>query len=186
MLKDLSRFCLIGYRACGKSTVGRVLAERLDLPLFDTDELIVAEAGKPIAKIFEEDGEEAFRSLETEILRRILAVEKRYVLSTGGGVPVREENRRLIRESNAICVLFQARPGTILRRIQYDRRSSLNRPSLTPLEPEEEIRELLEQRAPFYKELADITLSTDTRSPVELLQFILLMSCRLTKCAIDF
>lgn len=164
--------CLIGYRACGKTTVARLLAERLGIESFDTDDVIVERALKPIARIFAEEGEPAFRSLESAVLAELLGRE-RVVLATGGGVPVREENRTLIRTSGAFVVWLTARPETIARRIAADVHSRSTRPALTDLPPEDEIRALLTRRDPFYRELADLTLETDDVGPDELVRLIL-------------
>ena len=167
------RYCLIGYRACGKTTVARLLSRALGLEMFDTDEVIAAEEGRTIAEIFADSGEEYFRRKETEVLIRLLRRPGGCVLATGGGIPAREENRRAIRASGALSVLLTAQPRTILRRMTADARNDQTRPALTALPPEEEIRAMLDRRRGYYKELADLTLATDDKTPEELVHEIL-------------
>ena len=88
---------LIGFMGAGKTTVGKRLAGRLGCRFVDTDEYIVSKAGMPVSEIFERYGEENFRARETDALRDLLSEEDMAVLSVGGGLPMREENRRYLR-----------------------------------------------------------------------------------------
>lgn len=160
--------CLIGYRACGKTTVARLLAKQLGAAAFDSDVWVEKKANKTIAQIFADEGEPAFRKRETEALAEILSSNEPFVLATGGGVPTRAENRRLLSDSGVYVVWLDASPETIARRMNADSRNAETRPALTPLAPEEEIRTLLENRAPFYRELANETISTDLLLPEEI------------------
>lgn len=167
------RYCLIGYRCCGKTTVARALSDTLKQPLFDTDEVIAAEEGRTIKEIFADSGEEYFRQKETDVLTRLLRRQGGYVIATGGGIPVREENRRVIRASGALTVLLWSEPETILRRMAADERNDQTRPALTDLPPQEEIRAMLDRRRKYYLELADLTLVTDLQTPEELVRAII-------------
>ena len=84
---------LTGFMGAGKTTVGKLLAQKLGCPFLDTDQLIQQQAGMSISRIFAEKGEETFRSLETAILKEAWTQEEAWVLSVGGGLPMREENR---------------------------------------------------------------------------------------------
>lgn len=145
---------IIGFMGVGKSAVGRRLASRLGYEFVDTDATVEADAGKAIARIFEEDGEEEFRRRERAALEKALGSPGR-VVSTGGGLPGRAENRVLLRERAAI-VLLTADPSTILRRVQpLD-----SRPLLVGFgDPLKRIADLLAERAHFY---ADYDLAIDT------------------------
>ena len=127
---------LIGYRATGKTTLARLLAERLGWDWIDADVEIERRAGKSIARIFAEDGEPAFRDMEAEVIAD-LCRRDRLVLAAGGGAPLRPESRRAMREAGKV-VWLTARPETILARMtrrrhngrpaaQSDRQDSLGR-----------------------------------------------------------
>ena len=95
---------LIGMMGCGKSTVGRLLAERMHLPLIDLDEEIARAAGKTIPEIFAQEGEAGFRARETAALERALA-RGDGVIATGGGIVTRAENIRMMREKGVVVWL---------------------------------------------------------------------------------
>ena len=97
--------------------MGNVVAERLNQPLFDTDQLIEQQAGMSISKIFEVYGENEFRRLETEMLKENLSASKDWVLSVGGGLPLKEENRGLLKKMG-IVVYLRVQPDTVLQRLR--------------------------------------------------------------------
>lgn len=136
---------LIGFMGVGKSAVGRRLASQLGYEFVDTDHMVEAVAGKRVADIFAEDGEDVFRRLETEALTRALA-EHRRVVATGGGAPARPRNAELLARHAAI-VLLEASPSVILRRV----RPLEKRPLLVGYrDPLERIKSLLRERRPYY------------------------------------
>lgn len=135
---------IAGFMGTGKTTNGRRLADRLGLEFADTDEVVQVLAGKSIPDIFEQDGEAAFRELETEALRAVLR-GPRAVVSTGGGILLRPENTALMRSAGPVICL-SARPETILRRTS--RRG--DRPLLRSSDPLATIRSLLDERRPLY------------------------------------
>jgi len=138
---------LIGFMGVGKSAVGKRLAGLLGYEFVDTDLLVERDAGKPIAAIFADEGEERFRQMETAALREALGEPAR-VVSAGGGVTTRQENRRILAEKAAV-VLLTARPEVVLMRV----RPLEKRPMLADWpDPLERIRSLMEERAPFYSE----------------------------------
>lgn len=136
---------LIGFMGVGKSAVGRRLARIMDYEFVDTDDLVEEAAGKPIAKIFEEDGEEAFRVSEITALKKGLSTPKR-VVATGGGVTLLRENRDMLNEQASV-VLLTAEPWIILRRVQPLEKRPLLADSPDPIR---RIRELLRERAEAY------------------------------------
>lgn len=162
---------LIGYRATGKTTLARLLAERLGWDWIDADVEIERRAGKSIARIFAEDGEAAFRDLEVEVTAD-LCRRDRLVLAAGGGAPLREENRRAMRAGGPI-VWLRALPETIHRRMSGDATTAGRRPNLTTAGGLAEIVELLHRREPIYHETADFEIDTESKSPEELATEIL-------------
>lgn len=152
---------LTGFSGTGKSTVGPTVARRLGFDFIDLDAEIERAAGRPVPEIFRADGEEAFRRLETEALRR-LAARDRLVVATGGGVVLRPENRRLMAESGLV-VCLEARPETIARRLEA---LAPTRPLLAGPDPAARIAGLKEYRQPFYA-TADWVVQTDLLSPEE-------------------
>lgn len=165
--KTLEAVFLTGFMGSGKSTVGRRLARFLSLPFTDTDVRIEKQQGKSISDIFAQDGEEAFRRLETETLRDIGKEELCQVVSTGGGLPMREENRRIMKEAGLV-VFLRVRPETVYGRLQGD----TTRPLLQRSDPQAEIRRLLAERNPLYEAGADLIVDVDGRTPQELAEQI--------------
>ena len=157
---------LIGYRATGKTTLARLLAERLGWDWMDADVEIERRAGKNIALIFAEDGEPAFRDLEADVVQDLCKREN-LVLGAGGGAPIRPENRRAMMASGKV-VWLQAQPETILARMAGDVTTAQRRPDLTSKSGLEEILHLLAQRGPIYREAADIEVDTESKTPEEL------------------
>ncbi|MDD5773182.1 MAG: shikimate kinase [bacterium] len=145
---------LIGFMATGKTILGKLLAERLNMKFIDTDVLIEENEGKKISKIFEKEGEKYFRNLEKEVIKKV-SRKNNTVISTGGGVVLLPENiERLKRKGIIICL--KTRPEVILERIKLQKgiRPLLNKP-----EPLKEIKSILKKRAPYYKQ-ADFTIDT--------------------------
>jgi shikimate kinase len=157
---------LIGYRCTGKTTLARLVAERLGCDWADSDVELQRRAGRSIAEIFAEQGEVAFRRMEEKIIAE-LCRRQRLILAVGGGAPMSEANRRAIRAAGRV-VWLAARPETILARMEADPRSTAHRPPLSDKPPLDEIVELLAARTPCYRQLADLTLDTDQRRPDEL------------------
>ena len=154
----------------GKTTAGRLLAARLGWPFADLDAEIEKAAGKTVAKIFEDEGESAFRILETATLRQILAAEPRdMVLSLGGGTLLAEENRRLIRQ-HCRCVWLKASAETLAARLADE---APKRPLLAGQALEDRVATLLAGRDATYREAADVAVCTDGISLEETVNRIL-------------
>jgi len=154
---------LIGYRATGKTTLARLLAERLGWEWIDADVEIERRAGKSIARIFAEDGEPAFRNLEAEVIADLCRRE-RLVLAAGGGAPVRPESRRAMRTCGTV-VWLRAQPETIHARMSGDATTTARRPNLTSQGGLEEIVHLLTEREPIYRQSAHLEVDTEGKSP---------------------
>ena len=160
---------LIGYRAVGKSTVGRLLAKELAMGFLDTDEEIERRLGRPISEIVGEGGWEEFRRLEEEVIEEVSG-KSGLVLATGGGVVLKEGNVRKLKESG-ILVLLWVEPEEIVRRLSQDpcceRRPPLKGNLL------EEVREVLEERKGRYFEAADIVVDCTQKGPQDVVREII-------------
>jgi shikimate kinase len=149
---------LIGFRGTGKSTVGRLLAIRLERDFIDSDKYIEDSTGKTIKSIFEDDGEEGFRKIEGDTIAELSKADNK-VISAGGGAVLKEENVRNLKD-NGFLVLLEATPEIIHSRIEQDEKTTQQRPSLTDKKPLDEIKHLIEQREHAYKSAADLTINT--------------------------
>ena len=163
---------LIGYRGSGKTSIGKRLADRLWQKCVDTDEMIVAKAGKPIARIFAEDGEGKFREMEAEAVREVAKIND-VVIALGGGAPLREENRKIIKEAGHRVIYLKCEPDELLKRIQADPNTPKDRPHLTEFGGGiEEISKVLADREPIYRQMADAELEVTYLSPDEAMVYI--------------
>ncbi|MFG3656395.1 shikimate kinase [Streptomyces sp. NPDC047706] len=156
---------LVGPMGVGKSTVGHLLAERLGVAFRDTDEDIVAAQERAIADIFVEDGEAAFRTLETQAVRSALA-EHTGVLALGGGAVLDPGTRELLAGHQVVYLSMDVEEAA--------RRTGLNaaRPLLA-INPRKQWRELMEARRHLYEEVARSVVATDGRTPEEVTQEVL-------------
>jgi shikimate kinase len=155
---------LVGAPGAGKTTVGELLAASLGVAFRDTDADIVAEAGKPVADIFIDDGEDVFRALERAAVARALA-EFDGVLALGGGAVLAEETRRRLRDHAVVYLSVEL--ADAVSRVGL----GVGRPLLA-INPRATLRHLLEQRRPLYQAVAAITVSTDGRDPGEIVDEI--------------
>ena len=161
---------LVGFMASGKSSVGRALSRRCGWPKVDADEEIVSRAGKPIAEIFRESGEDAFRVLERAVVTDICAETGR-IIAAGGGSFIDDENRQTMLDGGTVFYL-SARPETIHRRVTKGNPNAPVRPLLGEGNPLERITELLAQRTPAYSQ-AHHSVETDGLTPDQVAQAIL-------------
>jgi shikimate kinase len=138
---------LCGFMGTGKSTIGRIVASRLGWQFADTDQVIELRQGKSIAVLFQEQGEAAFRSLESALCEEMRAWQQ-HVIATGGGIVLRPENRDLLVQTGLV-VCLEAPAEEIFRRLQH----ATNRPLLASPDPLERIKELLAARADAYAAL---------------------------------
>ena len=153
----MKNIILVGYMGCGKTTVGESIAEATRYTFADTDEMIVAQQGRSISDIFAQDGEPAFRDMETALLVKMLTEKNdTCVISTGGGMPVQKENRNLLRQLGTV-VYLRAKPETVYERIKGD----TTRPLLQCENPMERIREMIKSRNPAYEEAAELVIDVD-------------------------
>ncbi len=155
---------LAGYRGTGKSTLGRLLAERLGWQFIDVDDQVEEQAGRSIADIFATDGEESFRDLEEEVVAKLCETDQ-VIIGLGGGSILREASRNRVKEAGPVIYLTASAEELALR-IDHDATSESRRPSLTQNEDLlAEVKEVLKHRKPLYEECATITVSTQDWSP---------------------
>lgn len=158
---------LIGFMGSGKTTVGRELAKHLGMNFVDTDAYIEEYAGKSISDIFAENGEEAFRKLETQVLENLRDNAANTVFSTGGGMPLRKENARLLKEIGNVYYLTAAAP------VIYERiKDNTDRPLLQGDNPFGRICELMKQRKPLYEAASDVWIDTNSNDLEEVIEAI--------------
>lgn len=148
----MKNIVIYGFMGAGKTTLGKFLSEKTGKEFYDTDLLLTEKYGMPVGKIFSEYGEEEFRKSETEIFIRLMSKENA-VISVGGGFPLREENRLLMK--NCICVYLDADADTVFSRLKEDD----TRPLLTGKNKKEKIISLLLERENVYKTVGGLTLS---------------------------
>lgn len=150
-----SNVFLVGLRGSGKTTLGKVASKRSGRPFLDTDELVEARAGKTVAEIVAQDGWDAFRALESEVLAEVCAGD-RQIVATGGGVILAEANRERMRAAGKVFYLA-AEPALLAARLLRDPKAA-QRPTLTGQPLAEEMRALFEERQPLYMNAADFIL----------------------------
>lgn len=161
----MKNFVLMGFMGAGKTTVGKELAKATDCEFIDTDERIEMEQGRKISAIFSTEGESAFRDMETDLLKRLQEQKEGFVLSIGGGMPVREENRALLRNLGTVVYLKTSKEE-IIRRLSGD----TNRPLLQGGALEEKVTSLMNAREQIYMETAHKDVLTDGKTPLELVE----------------
>ncbi|PZH09812.1 shikimate kinase [Streptomyces sp. NTH33] len=156
---------LVGPMGVGKSTVGRMLADRLGAAYRDTDDDIVAEQGRTIAEIFVDEGEDVFRAIEKDAVRRALAGHDG-VLALGGGAILDEDTRALLAGLRVVYLSMNVEEAV--------RRTGLNaaRPLLA-VNPRKQWRELMEARRHLYEEVATAVVATDDRTPEDVTRAVL-------------
>jgi shikimate kinase len=158
---------LIGLPGSGKSTVGRQLARRLQLPFFDSDHVIEQRLGCSIREYFEREGEDRFRDIEAAVIDE-LTQNPEGVLSTGGGVVLRPENRQHLHERTRVIYL-NSLPDELFRRLRHDK----NRPLLQVADPLQRLRDLHTQRHPLYRQTAHFSVETGRPSVSSLVNTIM-------------
>ena len=155
----MNHIILIGFMGAGKTSVGEALAKELGIVFGDTDARIEAQQKKKINDIFAQYGEPYFRDLETDMLRQLQNEKERLVISVGGGLPVRPENRRLLKNLGTV-VYLRAQAETLVGRLQGD----TTRPKLAGGDLREKIETLMRAREACYLEAAQLPVDTDKKS----------------------
>lgn len=158
---------LTGFMGSGKTSVGIRLSYALKRTMIDTDKWIEKRQNMTISEIFAGEGEEAFRKMETECLKELIKTCDNQIISVGGGLPVREENRRLLSRLGRVFYL-KASPEAIYERIKND----TTRPLLQVADPLKQIGTLLEAREDCYSDCADVIIDVSGRTFDEIIEQI--------------
>ena len=165
----MKNLILEGFMGCGKSHIAACLSSELDMPLIDTDAEIEKKQGISIAEIFEKKGEEAFRDMETSELEELLGLKEGAVISLGGGMPVRKENREILKKLGTVIYL-KASVKQLLKRLEN---GVEERPMLKGYDLEERVRSLLDEREEYYIDASDLVIDIEgTDTPKEATQRI--------------
>ena len=158
---------LYGFMAVGKTTIGRILAERLGYSFVDMDDEIVKETGKEISEIFRDSSEDVFRRIEKKMVKKLSSGDMQ-VIACGGGAVLDDVNVRNLRR-NSTFVLLTAEPDEILKRVERDD----TRPLLNVSNRNHRINNLLASRLPTYEKIADITIDTTIKTPQQVVEEVL-------------
>ena len=170
---------LTGFMATGKSKIGRLLASRMRRIFIDTDQMIEARAGKAIAAIFADEGEESFRALERECV--VEAASREAVIALGGGAIAQEENLKAIGDADGVLICLEADVDTIQERVsRRDTRPLLS--GLSREEKREKISSMLAERAPYYGRAHITVRSTDDRRPDDTVSELMELMRRRAEC----
>lgn len=161
------KFALIGMMGSGKSAVSKELNKITNIKLYEADDIFEFENNIKIKDFFKTQGEEKFRQIETEILKKILLNEE-FIISTGGGVILSPENRKLLFNNDIKTIYLKTSPETIYQRIKNDKK----RPLLMVENPKKEIETILNTREQFYL-MADKTIETDNKTIEEITEEII-------------
>jgi shikimate kinase len=151
---------LIGFRGSGKSTVGKALSDRLGREFIDCDAWIEKRTGLTIREIFEQHGESHFRTLESQAIGELSAMDGK-IIATGGGAALKYQNMQVFKRNGGKIFFLEVAAETAFHRIQEDATSRSRRPALTDKDPFTEVKEQIEFRRPYYLKGADITITTD-------------------------
>jgi len=151
-------YVMMGYMGAGKSTVGKALSRKLKLNYIDTDEMIVKQMNLSISEIFDQYGEEYFRNLETELIKKLSEEVDNSVISLGGGLAVKEENHQYIKNAGKV-VYLRVKPETVFNRLKGDTTRPLLQGSTE--EVMNKIKDMISKRGPIYEKLSDVTVDVD-------------------------
>lgn len=166
----MSHLVLVGLMATGKTTVGRILAEALDRPLLDSDHQVEERTGRTVREIWATDGEDVFRSLESEALAEALDRSEPCVIAAAGGVVLGEANRERLGRADAHVVWLRARPETLLDRLEAT--DDTHRPLLDG-DAAGTLKAMFESRGPLYLAVADRIVDVDGATPDQVADQIL-------------
>lgn len=159
----VDRIVLVGLMGTGKSTVGRLVAQRLGWPLVDTDEVIEATTGRTVREIWRAEGEPAFRRLEADVVAEALGAGEPSVVAAAGGVVLSEDNRRRLRSSGVLVVWLSAAADVLVgRTARGDHRPLLD------ADPAAALQQMATERDALYREVADAIVEVADRAPADI------------------
>lgn len=164
----MKHLLLVGMMGVGKTTVGRIASNRLGRALIDSDQVIEQRTGRTVRDIFEAEGEQAFRALETQVLLEALGSLEPSVIVAAGGVVLDPANRRAINAADARVVWLVAETATLAERVERGGHRPLLDGDTTAT-----LQRMWEERQPLYRDVADAVVSVDNRSPHEVVEAVL-------------
>ena len=164
----MKNIILIGFMGSGKTSVGNYIADGYAYKQIDTDAYIENKYGMKISDIFAGQGEAAFRQMETDTLKELLHIGDNCLISVGGGLPVKPENRKLLHELGYI-VYLKAEVDTLVKRLEGD----TERPLLQGTDLRTRVTSLMDARKDIYEELADLIVNTDEKNLGEIAKEIM-------------
>ncbi|MBQ8634960.1 shikimate kinase [bacterium] len=162
-----NKIALIGMMGSGKSTISKLLSEKLGYSLFELDEIFEQQEKIKIKDFFAKYKEEKFRKIEAEILKKSIKNDN-FILSCGGGIILAKENRSILFENEILSIYLKTSPDNIFKRIKND----TSRPLLLAENPKQEIEKILDSREMYYNK-AHIIIETDDKSQQKILEEIL-------------
>lgn len=158
---------LIGFMGCGKTTLGQWMSQNVGMTFCDTDEFIENREKREIKDIFATDGEAYFRTLETETLKELRGKLQNAIISVGGGMPVKEENQKLLKQLGQV-VYLRTKQDTLLYRLSNDSK----RPLLAGGDMKSKIEKLMSEREGIYNNISDIIVDTDNKTLDQIYNYI--------------
>ena len=165
----VSKIILVGMMGAGKTTIGKLLSNKLGYDFVDLDKIIEERSGVKINTIFEIEGEAGFREREFQVLRDSIEKEK-IIISTGGGIVVNKESRaQLIKNNASLIIYLKANLETLFSRLKNDN----SRPILNVDNKEQMIEKILNEREPLYQDLADMTVDTTHMKTIDVVKLII-------------
>lgn len=168
MIRADQHLVLVGMMGAGKTTVARVVADRLGRPVFDSDAIIESREGRTVREIFADDGEAAFRAIESAVLAEALASPAPAVIAGAGGVVLSQANRDALKAAGARVVWLCADPATLVERVQ----GGGHRPLLDE-DPAGTLQRMFRDREALYREVADAIVLVDNRSVSDVVEAVL-------------
>ena len=164
----VSKIILVGMMGAGKTTIGKLLSNKLDYDFIDLDKIIEEKSGVKINTIFEIEGESGFRERELQVLNDSILKDK-VIISTGGGIVTNEKSRTQLIKHNALIIYLKANHQTLCNRLKNDN----SRPMLNVDNKEQVIERILEEREPYYQDLADMEVDTSKMKSIDVIKFII-------------
>jgi len=168
ILDMVSKIILVGMMGAGKTTIGKLLSNKLGYDFIDLDKIIEEKSGVKINTIFEIEGETAFRERELKVLNDSIEKDK-VIISTGGGIVTNEKSRAQLIKHNALIIYLKANLQTLCNRLKNDN----SRPILNVDDKEQVIERILEEREPYYQDLADMDVDTSHMKSIDVVKFII-------------
>ena len=162
------KIILVGMMGAGKTTIGKLLSNKLDYDFIDLDKIIEEKSGVKINTIFEIEGEIGFRERELQVLSDVIEKDK-VVISTGGGLVTSDNSRACLLKNNALIIYLKADLKTLCNRLKNDN----SRPMLNVDNKEQVIERILSERESYYKDLADLEVDTSHMKSIDVIKFII-------------